>query len=138
MKPRHVFFCALALLANAACSELPEEPQVLSIAPGPAARELGVGTEHRLTAHLGGRAVRPVWTTSDPAIARSDASGVLRLSSSYAAFRWVQPGECAVDVVARVEGITSTQRTTVLPLVERTAPAIYLEKGDGVRLKPPF
>jgi hypothetical protein len=138
MKPLRVFCFAFALFAAAACSEMPEEPQVLSITPGREPRELLVGAEQQLTAQLGGRAVRAVWTTSDTAIARVDTNGLLRIASTYAACGWVEPGDCVVDVVARVDGITSSQRITVMPFVERIAPAIYMEMGDSVRLAPRF
>jgi hypothetical protein len=138
MTPRRAFFSAFVLLATAVCSELPEEPQVLSIKPGPEARELRVGTEQQLVAQLGGRAVPAEWTTSDTSIARIDATGVLRIAPSYSACDWIEPGECAVDVVARAEGITSSQRITVVPVVELIAPGIYLEMGDSSRLLPRF
>ena len=138
MKPPRVFFFALALFATAGCSELPEAPQVLSITPGPEARDLSVGTKQQLAARLDGRVIPAVWTTSDTSIAKINASGLLLIAPTYSACGWVQPGDCAVDVVARAEGITSSQRITVLPVVELIAPRIDLEMGDSARLVPRF
>jgi hypothetical protein len=142
MKQLRRIFPALALLAATSCAELPEEtPQILTITPGPEKRELRTGSVLQLSARMGGRPVTAQWTTSDTAIAQIDATGLLRIASSYAGCGWVSPGDCEVEVAARVDGVVFVQKIIVLPqapFVVMNAPQLDLELGDSMRLLPRF
>jgi hypothetical protein len=138
-------YCAqLLIVLCCACADNPVGPTTptLIIEPDQATlHELRVGSSQQLTARVEGGALNQAitWSTSDSAIARVDANGLLRIAVSYTACAWVTPGDCQVEVVAETGSLRAARTITVLPFeptVELGSAQVNLEMGDSTRISP--
>ena len=138
-------YCAqLLVILCCACADDPVGPTtpVLIIEPGSAtSHELLVGSMQRLTVRVeGGTLEGPIsWSSSNSAIARVDADGLLRVAVSYTACDWVTPGDCQVEITATAGPLRATRTITVLPFeptVELGSAHVNLEMGDSARIAP--
>lgn len=140
--------CLLGTLTGAllaACGDGPTDPVAdrLVVETGPVL-ELRIGSTHQLQARVLNAAGRTLpdavisWSTSDTAIAKIDAVGMLRLAFSYTSCGWVAPGECRVQVTARSGGLQAMQTIVVLPyepIVELNPKLLELEAGQTERIR---
>jgi hypothetical protein len=131
--------CTLALIAAAACSDPAgtNEPARLEIEGG-SMRTLRIGSQEQMKARfVGTPAAAIAWTSSDTSIARINADGLLRLSTTYTACNWVTPGECEVRITATSGSFRADQIITVLPYeatLELNTSQLDLEMGDSTRI----
>jgi uncharacterized protein YjdB len=119
------------------------EPTSLVIAPGGEQRIVRIGTRDQLQARaltsngrdLGGQTVS--WSSSDTAIAKVSASGMLRIAHSYTACGWVTPGDCRVEITASSSALRARQIITVIPFeptLELNVSQLELESGSSARI----
>lgn len=133
-------FTIVGLVLLVACSDpsgVNGPPEL--VIEGGVERSILIGAHEQLRARvIGGDQNQTVrWISSNPAIARVDESGMVRVATTYTACSWVTPGDCQVRITAQAGDLRADQMLIVMPyepIVEVSVTHLEMEAGDSQRI----